>query len=1102
VLVTRSGYQIAEVEIAKVRREGATMLDLSCMNLLNVPESVSQLTQLKQLYIHSNSLRSLPVFLTNLTNLNVVRVFENRLESLPEWFGQFEQLHSLDFSDNQLTSLPESLGQLIKLKALDFRYNQLKSLPESLGQLSQLEGLHLSNNQITSLPESLTELSRLQSINLSRNQLRSLPESLGQLAKLQNLHLTGNQLVSIPASLGGLTHLSSFDPSNNQLTSLPESLGYLTRLQSLNLSHNQLTSLPESLGNLTELRALDLSRNQLTSLPESLGNLNRLESLNLSSNQLTSLPSSFTKLKHLHNLYLNDNPLSPELEAVYGQGLYALRQYLGDRAEDQVVLNEAKLIIIGEGEVGKSCLLGSMRGDPWVENRETTHGIEILPVLVIDQESGILITLNGWDFGGQRVYRPTHQLFFSAPAVYLVVWKPREGPQQGFVREWITLIKHRAPEAKVLVVATHGGPGQRRPDIDRQEILDLFGIDSVRGFFHVDSKPDKQTGQPIGIDELMDVVARVAAGLPEMGRQVPAKWQRAREALQATGEAYLPHKRVISICGKLGMAEMQAELFIKISHMLGHLIHYHYDTLLRDIVILKPDWLAKAISFILDDETCRRHKGLVDFNHLSNLWSDPQRDKEDRYPTQMHSIFLRLMERFDLSYRVVLEPSRQGLGDTSLIAQLVPDNRPHQLPGWDSTHHEGELQQIQICRIVDTERGQSATAEGLFIQLIVRLHRYSLGRDNYEKSVHWQRGMILDDGYNGRGLLEYVGNDVRITVRAAYPQYFLYELTREVKWLVESFWEGLRCDVMVPCIEPCGLGKQGQGLFEVEKLIESKRQGMKKFPCIVSGCDTWHNIDQLMRNALAVRRAPAESMLAEELNAMRFQLEDIRKQLKVIDDNGLERFRKLDENDRRIMSQVDENFSMLMQMLTDEAKEGPRLFSFIPADPSFFERPKWLEERFRLTLWCEHARQPLPALNDGDQKRGVYEVTLSRKWLAKAAPFLKLVTGTLSLVLPVAASATKLIMDDKTYNGIQNELDLAQKSLDFVLEGIEETAIWADKDNGPDLHDGVVMQAQGAMLRKLHLLLRDKDPGFGGLIRVQNRRREFLWVHPRFVDEY
>jgi hypothetical protein len=49
-------------------------------------------------------------------------------------------------------------------------------------------------------------------------------------------------------------------------------------------------------------------------------------------------------------------------------------------------------------------------------------------------------------------------------------------------------------------------------------------------------------------------------------------------------------------------------------------------------------------------------------------------------------------------------------------------------------------------------------------------------------------------------------------------------LTREVKFLVESFWEGLRCDVMVPCIEPCGKHAPGTGLFEVEKLMNSKRK--------------------------------------------------------------------------------------------------------------------------------------------------------------------------------------------------------------------------------------------------------------------------------------
>jgi hypothetical protein len=46
------------------------------------------------------------------------------------------------------------------------------------------------------------------------------------------------------------------------------------------------------------------------------------------------------------------------------------------------------------------------------------------------------------------------------------------------------------------------------------------------------------------------------------------------------------------------------------------------------------------------------------------------------------------------------------------------------------------------------------------------------------------------------------------------------------------------------------------------------------------------------------------------------------------------------------------------------------------------------------------------------------------------------------------------------------------------------------------------VRAQGAVLRQLHAWLKEKDPGFGGLIRVQNKRKEFLWVHPQFEGEY
>jgi hypothetical protein len=316
------------------------------------------------------------------------------------------------------------------------------------------------------------------------------------------------------------------------LTELPESLGQLTQLRSLNLSGNQLTALPESLGQLTQLQLLDLSDNQLTALPEWLGQLTQLRSLNLSGNQLIALPESLGRLEYLQQLNLEKNPLNPELAAAHEEGLDAVMRYLRAKGEGQVVLNEAKLILIGEGEVGKSCLLGALRGDPWEEGRPTTHGIEIKPVNVTDPESGTEITLNGWDFGGQRVYRPTHQLFFSAPAVYLVVWKPREGPQQGFVKEWIELVKHREPDAKILVVATHGGPKARQPDIDRQEIWDLFGKDMVLDFFLVESKPGEETGEREGILDLKQAIARVAASLPEMGRAVPRRWEEVRQGAE------------------------------------------------------------------------------------------------------------------------------------------------------------------------------------------------------------------------------------------------------------------------------------------------------------------------------------------------------------------------------------------------------------------------------------------------------------------------------------------------------------------------------------------------------------------------------------------
>jgi hypothetical protein len=71
------------------------------------------------------------------------------------------------------------------------------------------------------------------------------------------------------------------------------------------------------------------------------------------------------------------------------------------------------------------------------------------------------------------------------------------------------------------------------------------------------------------------------------------------------------------------------------------------------------------------------------------------------------------------------------------------------------------------------------------------------------------------------------------------------------------------------------------------------------------------------------------------------------------------------------------------------------------------------------------------------------------------------------------------------------------------LKGSDLATNLSTESDAPDWQQGeAAIRAQGSILRELHALLKAKDPGFGGLVRVQNRRREFLWVHPLFVEEY
>jgi hypothetical protein len=945
--------------------------------------------------------------------------------------------------------------------------------------------LDLSGMGLTEVPEAISSLSLLTALFLSSNHLTSLPDSILSLSQLNTLFLSNNELSSLPDSILSLSQLTALFLSSNRLISLPDSISSLLQLNTLYLSNNQLSNLPSSTTSLTKLTTLDLSRNELTRLPESIASLTQLNSLYLSRNQLTSLPDSISFLSYLITLDLDENPLEPELAAAYAQGMKTVFLFLRAKGTQSIVLNEAKLILIGEGEVGKTSLLGSLRGDEWVEKRKTTHGVEvdIKSLMVVHPESGTEITFNGWDFGGQNIYRHTHQLFFTSPAIYLAVWNPRRGPEQCRIDEWVKMIKHRAynetrPDEKphILVVATHGGPKERLDHIDEQALREEFGS-LIVGFYHVDSKTE------YGLDELKQAIAQTAANIPQVGRSVPVSWKRVLDAVRQRSEtdAWLTYEQFQTICTEQNVDLALAKTYAAILNELGHLIHYSTDPTLKDTVILKPEWLSKAISFVLEDKQVKDQNGLFRHDRLSELWDDPARGT-DRYPQNLHPIFLKLMEKFDLSYQVELPET------TSLLAQLVPSSRPE---GWaQDWHQKPEEQELtQICRLLDKETGRTVELEGLIYRLIVRLHRYSLGRDDYNKSRHWKNGLLLDDVFNGRAFIEEIAGDVYITVRAVYPSGFLGYLCGDVQSLVKSFWKGIDPRIFLPCpTQSC------KGLLERDELQESKAEGISKIRCAV--CRKFHEIDDLMATTTA---KPTWQEAVIQLDRGQQQI------LKAVD-NG---FDSLTVQLRTILSQADEQYKALLTTLTDPAKDGPRLFSFEPVDPGFWDKPNWIAQKFRLTLWCEHSRLPLTALNPKDDPSGVYEIELTREWLKRASPILRIISGTLKLALPIAIPGTQLATNDTEYKAISEQLTFGVKSAESFLQGSEKLGEWLVDQDLTELdqtaeHTRSTIRAQGSVLRELHALLKEKDPahGFGGLERVQNKRREFLWVHPKYVGEY
>ena len=1027
-------------EIGELSNLKKLKLDGNILTLL--PPEIGKLSKLTTLTLYNNKLTLLPMEIGELSNLTIFDLNRNQLTSLPSEIGKLTNLTKLDLTWNQLTSVPPEIDKLTNLLTLDLHRNQLTSLSPEISNLTNLTKLYLNMNQLTSLPPEIGALSKLTSLDLSENQLTLLPSEIGKLTNLTALNLDRNRLTSLPLEIRNLTNLSVLSLEGNELTSLTPEISNLTNLTTFNLNGNQLTSLPQEIGKLTNLTKLNLKGNQLNSLPSEIGELTNLSKLNLKRNQLTSLPTEIGKLTSLTAFDTEYNPLKQPPKQIIEQGTHAILGYLCEKLQASRRKWVSKLLLVGEGGVGKTSLLRVLHGEKFDPQLSTTHGINVESLeLEYPTEAGVIMQLNTWDFGGQEIYHAIHQFFLTPSSLFLLMWNARHGYEQGKLYYWLDTIQARAPDSPVLLVATH--IDQRDADLPISEIYSKYP--QVIGHYEISNKTEK------GIKQLREALTQAAARLPLMGETWPAKWLNAAEFIHSYEEKYITRKAFNEIMMDHGINGNNVKILAKWLHELGEILYYQYDEELNNLVILKPQWVTKYISKVLESEEVIRKSGIFTRAHMHELWNDLTTDMQDH--------FLCLMERFDLSYRTLENK------EISLVVERLPLDPPNYSTQWD------KIRESDTCKEISIKFELNTIPAGIPTWFIARSHRFTM-------YTHWRNGALLTDSPYRRhlGLVQAFPHEryLQLTVLGPTPYNFLALLKDGIEVTLRRF-PGLKIERRIPC--PGHDGKPCSHEFNyshLQKAIE-RDPPVRELQCPVSFNkvsvpELLFGLHWCMQDAILERIDILKTTVVKKQDEILAELCDLRELVQ----------REFTNIFQREQAKIDSHC--------------PNVFILRPHDTTKWKKAV-IGQKVDLHLCCQ-----APGYWHPTKEGGIYQIDDPASWIKATEPYIRKMVGVLKYAVPIAGpwvnsawlNYEKLFKDDLKFM-----TELVKKIPDFIQTHEKDFL---------NKNDNILYseEAVGAFLRTLRQFLDERDPQqeWGGLNKVLTPEGHYLWLCEHHIIDY
>lgn len=752
-------------------------------------------------------------FLKNLKKLERLEIENSRIRNL-EFLEHTSTLKELVLNRNGIVDIA-TFPELGNLKVLKLYSNNLVGTFTQLTKFTALEDLSIFSSNLKNV-EFLNSLTSLRRLDLSYNEIVDV-SPISNLQKLLELKLSSNRIEDI-SSLFGLKHLIKFDLSNNLVKNnfVLENSNYKNTF--IDIYNNKIQSFPLDwyIGFITNIEyIIEMIKNIKNQAVKNQDYPRAADLRDEETKFVRILRSGVPKLSRkdyesnknfiddLFLEYMLSNPIeSPPIEIIRKgwNEIEAYFQILEKEETDQ--LYEAKLLIVGEGEAGKTTLARKLvNKNAELPNKESerTEGIDIFSLKVANyhnEEKDFLVHI--WDFGGQEIYHATHQFFLTKRSFYILVNNTRTNLTD--FNSWLQRISILTDNSPTIIVQNQ--VANSSTEIDLRGLQSQFS--NVLQVYDVDLS-NIEDGR---FEKLYNAIKFNVQQLDHLGSKLPKQWVLVRRKLEELEKdsPYIYVDEFVKVCNQNRVnGSEQISRLSSFFHDLGVFLHFRDDMILKRIIILQNNWVTKGVYMILDNKEIQKSNGHFNYSTIQQMFLGTLFES-------FHDEILSLMGKFELCYRI---PNRKE------IEYVTPQMLPIEKPFFDWNKDDN----LVIFYRYDF------MPKGMLPRLMVRLYRFIMDINN----LAWRNGCVFYFEETTATVIEtYGAKKIEIRVKGENIVKLSTLITSELDNLNSSF-ETLNVDKFIPC--NCTLCKSSQNphYFNYNDLMRRKSRGMKTtIECVIS----------------------------------------------------------------------------------------------------------------------------------------------------------------------------------------------------------------------------------------------------------------------------